>query len=172
MIWALVLIFVLQVVSTAMNTLKTIFITKGISKPAYILTFIDAAMFAWTMTLIATGEGYLFLAVFAVGKTLGTILGDVTEKKLAVGTLEVTIMAKKEKAIQIADNLRELGYSVNTKKVFGHGGVEKFDIVVFIQRKEFVYLRDTLARMGIDNATMVISDVSRVTGKIQTHHYN
>jgi uncharacterized protein YebE (UPF0316 family) len=172
MILALTLVFTLQVVSTAINTLKTIFITKGISKPAYILTFIDAIMFAWAMKLIVSGDGFVFLAVFATGKTLGTILGDLAEKKLAVGTLEVTIMAKKEKAIEIADHLRDLGYSVNTKKVFGIAGVEKFDIVVFIQRKEFVYLRDTLKRLGIDNATMVISDVSRVTGKIQTHHYN
>lgn len=170
MIWALATLFLLQVISTAINTLKTIFLTKGISKPAYILTFMDAIAFSWGMELITTGDGFLFIIVFALGKTLGTFLGDVVEKKLALGTLEITIMVKPEKAIKIADHLRSLGYSVNTKKVYGINGQEKFDICLFIQRKEFEFLKGTLERLGFKDVSMVITDVNKVTGKIRTQH--
>lgn len=168
MILGLVTVFILQVVTTAMNTLRTIFITKGISKPAYILTFIDAILFSWGMKLVVTGEGYLFLIIFAVGKTVGTLLGDIAEKRLALGTLEVTIYAKREKAIKLADQLRDLGYSVNTRKAHGLGGTPRFEVCLIIQRKEYKILKDTLQRLGFSNATMSVRDVNKVTGKIQT----
>lgn len=168
MIWSLVTIFLLQVFSTAINNLKTIFMTKGVSKPAYLLTFIDAISFAWGMRLTVSGDGFLFLIVYAVGKTVGAIIGDQLEKKLAIGTLEVTMSAKYEKAVVVADYLRDLGYTVNTRKVHGFNGNDRYEVYLLIKRKEFKFLKDTLERLGYDNMSMVIADVNRVTGKIQT----
>lgn len=166
MILNLIIIFSLQVVSTAINTLKTIFITKGISKPAYLMTFIDAVIFVWTMKMALDGEGFIFLLVYALGKTLGAILGDFVEKKLAIGTLEVTISAKQDKAIPIADSLRELGYTVNTRNVHGFEGNERFEVWLIIKRNEINFVTSYLEKSGYVNLSMVINEVKTVTGKI------
>lgn len=168
MVLNLLIIFLLQVISTAINTLKTIFITKGISKPAYLMTFIDAVIFVWTMKMALDGEGFLFLVVYAFGKTLGAILGDIVEKKLAIGTLEVTISAKTNKALDIADKLRDLGYTVNTRKVHGVHGNERYEVCVLLQRKEFKFIVDYLDRVGHVNLSMIVKEVKDVTGKINT----
>ena len=167
-ILGLLTIFLLQVVSTATNTLKTIFLTKGITKPAYLMTFIDAIVFVLSMKLALDGEGFIFLIVYAIGKTLGAILGDIVEKKLAIGTLEITISIKKNKAIEIADNLRELGYTVNTREVYGLHGNERYEVWFIIKRKEYNFIIDYLNKLGHDNLSMVVAEVKNVTGKIKT----
>lgn len=164
----LLIIFILQVVSTATNTLKTIFLTKGITKPAYLMTFVDAIIFVLSMKLALDGEGFIFLIVYAIGKTLGAVLGDVVEKKLALGTLEITISIKKNKGIEIADKLRELGYTVNTREVYGLNGNERYEVWFITKRKEFNFIIDYLDKIGHDNLSMVVAEVKTVTGKIKT----
>lgn len=164
----LFLIFVLQVVSTAVNTLKTIFITKGIRKPAYIATFIDAVIFVFSMKLVLDGGGIIFLLVYGAGKTIGVLLGDVIERRLAIGTLEVTLSAKQDKAIPIADSLRQLGYSVNTRSVHGFEGADRFEVWFVIKRNEVNFVTDYLEKLGYGNLSMVLTEVKTVTGKINT----
>jgi uncharacterized protein YebE (UPF0316 family) len=134
------------------------------------MTFIDALMFTWGMKLVVGGDGYLFILVYALGKTLGTWIGDITEKKLAIGTLDITIMARREKAHQIADYLRSLGYVSNSTKTYGLGGEEKWDVRFFIKRKEYEFIVESLDRLGFKDVSMVITDVNKVTGKIKTSH--
>lgn len=164
----LFMIFILQVVSTATNTLKTLFLTKGITKPAYIMTFIDAMVFVLSMKLALEGEGFIFLIVYAFGKTLGAILGDILEKKIAIGTLEITINIKKEKAIAVADKLREIGYTVNTREVYGINGKERYEVWFIINRKDYNFVIKYLETLGFTELSMVINEVKNITGKIQT----
>lgn len=164
----LFMIFILQVVSTATNTLKTLFLTKGITKPAYIMTFIDAMVFVLSMKLALDGEGFIFLIVYAFGKTLGAVLGDILEKKIAIGTLEITINIKKEKAIAMADKLREIGYTVNTREVYGINGKERYEVWFIINRKDYNFVIKYLETLGFTELSMVINEVKNITGKIQT----
>lgn len=156
--------------STILSTLRTIFIVKGISKPAYILTMVDSILFMWGTKLVVSGDGFAFIIVFALGKLIGTWVGDVLEKKIAMGTLQVTINAKGKKAIDMADMIRDMGYTVNTRKVYGMRGNERFEVCFFIKRREKDSVINLLGEQGYKNLSMVITDVNRVDGKIQTNH--
>lgn len=155
--------------STALSTLRSIFIVKGISKPAYIITMIDSMLFMWGTKLVVSGDGFAFIIVFALGKLIGTWVGDMLEKKIAMGTLQISINAKGRKAIQIADLIREMGYTVNTRKVYGMHGNERFEVCFFIKRREKDFLLNDLANLGYKNLSLVITDVNSVDGKIQTN---
>jgi uncharacterized protein YebE (UPF0316 family) len=168
LIWSLVAILLVNIVSNAIGTLKTVFIMRGISKPAYLLTLVDALIFTWGMKLVISGDGWLFIVVYAVGKMLGVWLGDIIEKKLAFGDLDVTIMAKREKAHQMADLLRYWGYASNSTKTHGIAGEEKWDVRFLVSRREFDLVITLLAEHGFKDISMVINDVTKVTGKITT----
>lgn len=161
-------VFTLNCLSTALSTLKTVFIARGFIKPVYILVLLDAMMFVWGMKLVVDGEGVAFLLAFALGKTAGVWLGDVVERKLAYGILDVTIMAKRDKAHNLADRLRAMGYVTNTTKTHGLGGEEKWDVRFFVSRKEYESLLMTLEQEGYKNLSMVVTTVDKATGKINT----
>jgi len=163
-------VFALNVVSTALSTLKTVFLVRGFVKPVYLVVLLDALTFVWGMKLVVDSEDWLFLLVFALGKTAGVWVGDVIDKKLALGILDVTIMAKREKAHRIADYLRSLGIVSNTVKTYGLNGEEKWDVRFLVNRREFDSVLRSLENQGFDNLSMVINTVDKVTGKISTSH--
>jgi uncharacterized protein YebE (UPF0316 family) len=155
--------------STALSTLRSIFIVKGISKPAYLITMVDSMLFMWGTKLVVSGDGFGFIIVFALGKLIGTWVGDMLEKKIAMGTLQVSINAKGKKAIHMADAIREMGYTVNTRKVYGMNGNERFEVCFFVKRKEKEIVLNNLGLLGYKNLSMVITDVNSTDGKIKTN---
>jgi uncharacterized protein YebE (UPF0316 family) len=166
LILTLLLIFGLNIISSTLGTLRSIFVTKKIMKPAYLVTLFDSLIFVYGLKMVTTGTSVWFLLAFAFGKVVGVYIGDKIEDVLAFGLFEVTVFAKKDRAIVLADSLRDLGYSVTTHKGFGLDGDEKFDLDIAIKRKELPLLKQILGRHGYDNATMVIREIAGVTGKI------
>lgn len=158
---------VLTIISSALSTLKNIFLSRKENRAAYIVIFIDALIFATIMKKLSSGEGFLYAVTYALGKTLGAIFGSAIDKKMALGILEVDISVNHfDKMTGIADELRDLGYAVETTKVYGYGGKERYKINVIILRKEIPILKDILDKYGYNKPTMVIRDVSKISGKI------
>lgn len=164
----LFIVFLLNVISNTLGTLKTIFISKKVMKPAYLVTFMDSIVFAYGFKMVATEDSLWLILAFSLGKVVGTYLADIIEGKMAFGLLEVTIYAKSDKAINIADSLRALGFSVTTVKGYGMNGVERFEVNITLKRKDFVLVREFLQTHGFTNATMITREVSSVSGKIRT----
>lgn len=167
MLGTLALVFLLNVVSTALGTLKTLFLAKGFSKPAYIVTFLDTIMYIFGIKLVMDGEGIWFVLIYSLGRTIGVYLGDILEQKLALGILDVTIMAKIDKAHAIADHLRRLGYTSNSYETHGVDGEEKWDVRFLVARREFDFVLATLENKGFTNLSMVVTSVNKVSGKIR-----
>jgi len=170
MLWANVLfVLVLNTIAETMKIMQTIFISKKIMKPVYIMIFFDAIIFTTGMKLITQGEGFIFILAYAVGKVIGAYIGSKIEGKIALGLIEVTVFAKKEKATLIADRLRELGFSATNHKGYGMNGNERFAIMVHMKRKDMPILKSVLVDYGYENATMVVKDLKAVSGKISSH---
>jgi len=166
MFWEATVIFSLNFISNSLKTLKTILISKKIIKPAYIVVFLEAIILALGFKMIAQSEGVAFLLAFALGKAAGVWFGNFLENLMALGVLEVTVFAKKEKAKRIADALRDMGYSVTTHKGYGYAGLERFAINITIRRRELPLLKDILKKYGYVEATMVIRELESFSGKI------
>lgn len=163
------LVFILNLISNCLGTLKTIFISKKAGKISYIITGIDALLFSVVLKGIASSNSLITIIAYTLGKVVGAILADYIEECLALGLLEVNINANQEKAIKIADSLRSIGYSVNTIKSFGNLGKERFMVVVTIARKELSLLKEILKKYNIDNPTMTIKEIKNVQGNINTY---
>lgn len=161
-----VLIFILNVIGNSLSTMKTIFVAKKLLRPAYIIVFLEAAVFFGTIGEIAKDNNFFYLIAFALGKTAGTWVGNFFENKMALGILEISVFAKNEKAKIIADELRNIGYSVTNYKGFGINGKTRYEMKITIKRKELSLLKKILAKYGYDEATMVIREVNSVMGKI------
>jgi uncharacterized protein YebE (UPF0316 family) len=157
----------INAVSNTVGTLKTIFSTKRFVKPLYVVTFIDAIIFASIMKQLASGNGIYYILAFGIGKVIGVYFADKIEARMALGILEVDFfLNNKEKMIDIADTLREIGYSVNTSITFGNKGTKRYRIEVTMLRKELPVLEAVFKKHNYENPTLSVKEVSNVKGKI------
>lgn len=168
MILSLLIVFLLNIVASTMKVLNTIFISKKIMKPVYVIMFVDAILFTVGLKMVTNGESFLFILAFAFGKITGVYIANILEDKIAIGTLEVSFYANGEKAIEIADTLRHLGYGVTTLKGYGINGTPRYLLDITIERKELPLLKNIFKKFGYDNATMVIREIKGFSGKIKT----
>ncbi len=145
-----------------MGNLKTVFLSRQITKPVYIATFIDAIIFTYAITLVANSPSVAFIISYAAGKLLGVYTGELIDKKLALGVVEVTINKHLEDGIELADRLREIGYSVTTVKGYGIHGKPRLMLQVIIPRKHLNKLNEYLD----ESPNYAIRDVTRTYGKI------
>ncbi|MFF2531419.1 DUF5698 domain-containing protein [Brevibacillus sp. NPDC058079] len=167
LILELVGVVAINVLSNSIGTLKTIFISKKYLKPAYVITFLDAIIFATALKQITSGNGVEFLIAFAIGKVFGVYVADVIETRMALGILETEIFLNdKERMIDVADVLRDKGYTVNTSISYGYKGMKRYRIEVTLLRKEFSVLENVLNDFDIKDPTMQVKDISNVRGKI------
>lgn len=167
----IILIFILNVISNCLGTLKTIFISKQIGNITYIITAIDALFFSIVLKAVSNGSGVMEIIAYCLGKVVGAIMADVIENKyIALGTYLITIYPKQDKVIMIADDLRELGYTVNTSKQYGMHGKARFAINITIARKEINILKNILEKKyNINSPNMIVEEIKSFEGKINTN---
>lgn len=143
------------------------FLARKQVRAGYVATFIDAVLFATIMKKISAGDGLIFALAFAIGKTIGAYLGNIIEEKMALGIIQVDISLNHfDKMVEIADQLRDLGYAVETSTVFGYGGNKRYKINITLSRDEISILKKVMEKHGYEDPTFVIKDVSNISGKI------
>jgi uncharacterized protein YebE (UPF0316 family) len=160
----LVILFCLNCISTGLSTLKTIFLSNRIIVPVYVTTFLDAVIFAYAFRLVATSSSIDYILVFALGRIAGVSLGNLIEKKLAVGLLEVTVYKHPKEGKIVADRLRDKGYSVTTGMGYGLQGKDRLVLNIIIPRKNLPELQESLEEYGQVN--MAVKNVTGVSGKV------
>lgn len=168
-IMALVGVFLITAFTNVLATLKTILISKKIMNPVYFLVFVDAMIFATVMTKMTSSTGIHFTIAYALGRTIGVFIGGKIEERLALGILEVDIfLNNKNKMVEVAEKLREAGYTVNNFLARGINGYKRYKVEVVIKRKEFNVINDIMDTCGVDNPTLKIKNLNKVYGKITT----
>ncbi len=91
---------------------------------------------------------------------MGVFIGNKLEDRLALGILEVDIFLNhKDKMIELAENLREEGYTVNNYSVSGNNGNKRYKVEVVINRKEFKILEDIVEECGINTPTLKVKKI-------------
>lgn len=161
MITTLLIVFLANIVSNALGTLKTIFISKKISKPAYIVTFFDSIVFAYGFKTVANEDSFLFILVFSAGKVIGAFLGDYLDNKIALGSVELSFFLEKEKAMKVADILRLMEFKVLTAKCYGEFGEEFFQMNIAAERKETALINEILVKEGINLDSIIIREIRK-----------
>ena len=169
MIIGLLIMFSITAFTNILSTLKTIFMSKDIMNPVYFLVFIDAIIFATIVSKVTSSEGIAYTIAFALGKSMGVYLGGKIESRLALGICEVDLFLNdRDKANEIAQRIRETGYTVNNFLVGGNNETERHQIEVVINRKEITILEDIIKEFDVDNPTLKVKTLNKVDGKITT----
>jgi len=166
-ILTLIGLFLITALTNVLATLKNILLAKSIMNPVYLLVFIDSIIFATILGKVTNSEGIHFGIAYALGKTLGVYIGGKIEEQLALGILEVDIFLNdKAKMIEIAEKLRDEGYTVNNFLARGNNGDRRYKVEVVIKRKEISVLENIMEECGITNPTLKIKNLNKVEGKI------
>lgn len=166
---ALIGIFLITAFTNILATLKTILMSKKIMNPVYFLVFADAMIFATIVSKVTSSDGIQFTVAYAFGRTLGVYIGGKIEDRLALGILEVDLFLNdKNKVAEIANRLRETGYTVNSFLAHGNNEEKRYQIELVIKRKEFKIFEDILTEYNVVNPTLKVKTLSKVDGKITT----
>lgn len=160
----LLIIFLLNILSTCLGNLKAVFLSQKAIKPVYITTFLDAIIFSYAFKLIADSSGYGYVISFALGRICGVFLANKIEKKLAIGLLEIDVHQELGSGKILADKLREIGYSVTTTIGYGEYGKQKIILTITLPRKQFQELKEILEED--EKVNMSVKTVSKTYGKI------
>lgn len=167
LIMTLIGLFLITALTNILATLKSILLAKKIMNPVYFLVFVDAIIFAAVLGKVTNSNGIHFVVAYALGKTLGVFIGNYVEDRLALGILEVDVfLNNKNKMIEIAEKLREEGYTVNNFLARGNNGHRRYKVEVLIKRKEFKILEDIMNECGVTDPTLKIKNLNKVEGKI------
>ena len=169
MMIGLIVMFIITAFTNILSTLKTLFMSKDIMNPVYMLVFLDAIIFATIVSKVTNSDGMAYTIAFALGKSMGVYLGGKIENKLALGICEVDLFLNdSEKANMIAQRVRETGYTVNNFLVSGNNETERHQIEVVINRKEIRVLEDIIKEFDVENPTLKVKTLNKVDGKITT----
>jgi uncharacterized protein YebE (UPF0316 family) len=166
-IMALFGLFIITALTNILATLKSMLLSKKIMNPVYLLAFVDAIIFAAVVNKVTSSQGIKYTLSYALGRTFGVYIGNKIEELIALGILEVDLFLKhKEKMIEIAEKLRNEGYTVNNYIARGINGDRRYKVEVVIKRKEMKILEDIIDQCGVSNPTLKIKNLSRINGKI------
>lgn len=161
------LILFLNTLSTAIGTLKSIFVAKQAGKVTYFMVALDSAVYAIVLKSFSTSGASAILA-YIIGHFIGAIVGNAIEKKVAIGLNDVTLyVGTKEKMLDIQNALLDNGYSTTASIGLQNEETKRYSISVQLPRKQMKEFSSLLAKNGIENPTMVIREIKQVTGKIE-----
>ncbi len=161
-LWLPLSIFVAELSVVTLDTIRTIFISRGLKVPAALLGLVLVSIWLFAIGQIMQNLGDVFCFVaYAAGYTAGNFLGITIEGKLALGSLVVRTITKKD-AGPLIDVLRKAGYGVTSIDATGAFGPVHVLFTIIRRRK----LNDVLQVINeFDPKTFyTIEDVRRVTG--------
>lgn len=117
-------IFVLlaRTIDVSLGTIRIIFISRGKRFPGALCGFFESLIWLFAIGQIVQNiTNYFFYLTFATGYGLGTYCGIWLEEKLAMGTMLVRVITRKD-ATELIGHLRTLGYGVTSLDASGMSG--------------------------------------------------
>jgi uncharacterized protein YebE (UPF0316 family) len=140
------LIFIARICDVSMETIRVIYISKGIKFLAPIIAFFEIVIWLLAMEMVMNDLSNIanFLA-FAFGFAMGTYVGLVIEEKLSIGKVILRIVTTGESNDEIISFMRSENYGTTMFDATGSRGNVKM-ILSLVNRAE----------------------VARITEKIQT----
>lgn len=153
------LIFIVRVISTSLDTLRLIFTLRSNKFWVWMLGFFNSAIWVLTFAFVlADIDNIVNVIVYAAGFATGNVIGMWIENKLAIGFSEIRVISPKWGAA-ILEVLRENNYAVTEIPGRGKDGmvsvitssvrrnqVPKFEkLVMDVDQDAFITKEDVVA---------------------------
>ncbi len=156
-----ILIFLARVGDVSIGTIRLIFISRGYRLVAPLLGFLEVLI--WLLAIRQIMQNLANPACFigyAGGFAVGTYAGMVLEARLAMGTLLIRLITRKD-ARELIDHLREGGYGVTVVDAEGSSGNVHI-IFTVIQRVDLDEVVKILRRFN-PKAFYTVEDIRSVS---------
>lgn len=159
-------ILFLNIFSSCLGNLKTIFMAKQVGKTTYYLVLVDALVYSLVLKSF-TSSGVGAIIAYVLGKFIGAIIADVVEGKMAIGIYDIRLfVSTQEKMYELQEMLLEKGFSSTANIGMLNNLKVRCSLNVQIARKDMNLFMDTVKSAGIEEPTMIIQEVKKVSGKI------
>jgi uncharacterized protein YebE (UPF0316 family) len=151
------LIFAARVFDVTLGTLRIIFTSRGLRKLAPVLGFVET--FVWIVavsSLVKHAQNLAAYFGYAGGFAMGTMVGMFLENKLAIGTVTIRAIIRRDPK-ELMQMLLEAGFGVPT--VDGHGSTGDVKIVyTTVKRQDLPVVVDIFHR-SLPGAFLSVEEV-------------
>ncbi len=153
----LLAIFSARIVDVSLGTLRIIFLTRGLKYQAALLGFVESLIWIFVISQIMNNvSNWAAYIAFAGGFASGNVVGIWLEQKLAIGSLVVRVITRRE-ASHLLEGLRLAGFCVTTVEAEGGDG-EVMVLFTVVRRKELPVVT-ALIRKNNPCAVYTVEDV-------------
>ncbi|MCX6692709.1 MAG: DUF5698 domain-containing protein [Methanoregula sp.] len=134
------MIFIARIGDVSMETIRVIYISKGIKYLAPIIAFFEIVIWLLAMEVVMSDLSNIanFFA-FAFGFAMGTYIGLVIEEKLSIGMVIVRIVTTGESTIELLEFLTSSDYGVTCLDGAGSRGTVKM-ILTLVNRTDLPHV--------------------------------
>lgn len=151
------LIFLARVFDVTLGTLRIIFTSRGLRNLAPVLGFVET--FVWIVavsSLVKHAQNLAAYFGYASGFAMGTLVGMFLENKLAIGTVTVRAIIRRDPQ-ELIKSLLDAGFGVTT--VDGHGSTGTVKIIyTTIKRQDLPAVTDIYHR-ALPGAFLSVQEV-------------
>lgn len=159
-------ILLLNIFSSCLGNLKTIFMAKQVGKTTYYLVLIDALVYSLVLKSFSS-SGVGAIVAYVVGKLIGAIIADIVENKMAIGIYDIRLfISTQEKMYELQNILLEKGFSSTANIGMLNNLKVRCSLNIQIARKDMNIFMNLIKSAGIEEPTMIIQEVKKVSGKI------
>jgi len=155
------LIFLARICDVSMETIRVIYISKGIKYLAPIIAFFEIVIWLLAMEVVMKDLSNIanFLA-FAFGFAMGTYTGLVIEEKLSIGMVIMRIVTTEESNDGIVSFMQSENYGITTLDATGSRGNVKM-ILSLVSRADVARITEHIQSIN-PHAFFSIEDVRYV----------
>jgi len=126
----IVLILILQLLYVPMLALRTISMVKKLKVLTAFFGFLESIVYVFGLAIVLSGDQTLLaMFVYAIGFSIGLLVGIEVESKIAIGYVSFLVNIK-EKNLEFISSLRQRGYGVTVFDGEGRDGIRyRLDIL-------------------------------------------
>ena len=129
------LIFLARICDVTLDTVRIIYIQRGMRRIAPVLGFFEVLIWLMAITQIMKNlTSPIHYVAYAGGFAAGNYVGILVEEKLSIGTVLVRVITRKD-ATQLIEKLRDAGHRVTIHEASGSTGPSNI-IFTIAKRKE------------------------------------
>lgn len=150
-----IIILLSKIIENALSTLRIIVVASGKKVIGSILQGLISLIWVFSTGLVVVNvlDDPIKILAFTIGSLIGSYIGSIIEEKLALGTIMLTIVVKKEKTNEIIKMLNK-----ENNKILILNGLEKDKIkniiMIIIERKNKKNIINKIKK--IDTTTTII----------------
>jgi uncharacterized protein YebE (UPF0316 family) len=161
-------IYLAKMLEVSIGVFRLLLMTKGFRKQASFIVFFEQLIWVVNISLVVTqivDDPFRAIA-YAGGFASGLYFGSWLEGRVGLGNIKVEIIAEKPDAIQLAGEMRQMGFAATILDSAGMEGHVNAMVISYIPRKR----RKAVAQLAtaFPRAVVTFLDVRPVQGGFGT----